>query len=269
MKFFDPESVKAITPQNPYGRSPDGRPRVPDELLERMKQVTTEEAWRVLYNAGYQYQFAGGWTTLHPERVMVGRALTATVVPLRPDLDAVVNGVGAQEGRVGTQNNWVIQSVVKGDVVVVDVFGKLRDGPFVGDNLSSAVQSRGGAGLVIEGAVRDVQRMINLPDINVYCRGFDPTPRKDITLVHMNGVTRIGEATCLPGDVVLGTRTGVLFIPPHMVEKILQFSEDTRIRDQFAQQRLAEGRYSTGQVDKFDWAPEIEADFREWKKTSK
>jgi regulator of RNase E activity RraA len=269
MRFGHPDDVKAITPLNPFGRSKDGRPMVPEELLERMKQVTTEEAWGVLKDRGYDYQFEGNWVNLHPERVMVGRAITAIMVPVRPDLNDVVEAVGKVEGRHGTQNNWVIHTVGKDDVVIVDLFGKLRYGTFVGDNLSTAVRTSGGAGLVIDGGIRDTQRVFNLPDINVFCRGFDPTPLREVTLISLNGPARIGHATVLPGDVVLGTREGVIFIPPHLVEEVLASSQEVRIRDQFVQQRMAEGKYSSGQIDMRSWTPEIEADYQEWKKAYK
>jgi len=178
----------------------------------------------------------------------------------------VVNAQGEREGRHGSQNNWVIHTVGDRDVVVVDLFGKVKWGTFVGDNLSTAVRAQGGAGLVLDGGIRDTIRVYALPDINVFCRGFDPTPIRNVTLLSLNGPTRIGQATCLPGDVVLGTRGGVIFIPPHLVEEVVTASEDTRIRDQFGQQRLREGKYTSGQIDVSVWEDHIEADFQEWLK---
>ena len=266
MKFGDPEEVIAITPLNPFDRLPDGRPKVPDDLLERMKLVTTEEAWRVLSQHGYNFQIEEDWLNLHPDRVMVGRAITATMMPLRPDLNDVVNAQGEKEGRHGSQNNWVIHTVGKNDVVVVDEAGKVQWGTFVGDNLSTAVMTHGGAGLVIDGGIRDTQRIYQLPSINVFCRGVDPTPIRDLTLVGLNAPTRIGQAICMPGDVVLGTRGGLVFIPPHLAEEVVTSSEETRIRDQFGQQRIGEGKYSSGEIDVNVWEPHIEEDFKQWLK---
>jgi regulator of RNase E activity RraA len=267
MKFYDPDYVISLTPLNPFDRFEDGRPRVPDDLLDRVKPVTLEEAWAVLRKHGYEYQFEGNWVNMHPERKMVGRAVTATVVPFRPDLDEVVNAQGKREERYGTQNNWVIQTVVERDVVVVDEFGKVRWGGFVGDNLSFAVWNQGGSGLVIDGGTRDTARMYELPDINVYCRGYDPSPRRDITLISLNGPTRIGQATCLPGDVVLGSRGGVIFIPPHLVEEVVITSEELRTRDEFARLRMKEKKYTNAEIDLEVWADHIEADYQTWLKT--
>jgi len=266
VRFGAYEDVADLTPLNPFDRSGDGRPRVPDDLLERMKLVTIEEAWRVLSNHGYDYQFEGNWVNLHPDRVMVGRAITATMVPLRPDLNDVVNTQGESEGRHGSQNNWVIQTVAEKDVVVVNLFGKVKQGTFVGDNLSTAVHGQGGAGLVIDGGIRDTAGVNELPDINVFCRGFHPTGIKNLTLISLNGPTRIGQATVLPGDVVLGTLGGLIFIPPHLVEEVIETSEDIRVRDKFGKQRLREGKYTSGQIDVRVWEEHIETDFQEWLK---
>jgi len=266
MRFSNREDVISITPLNPFDRFDDGRPKVPDDLIKRMKLVTVEQAWSVLMKHGYNYQFEGNWINLHPDRVLVGRAITTTMVPLRPDLNDVVKAQGEREGRHGSQNNWVIHTVGENDVVVVNLFGKVKYGTFVGDNLSTAVSSQKGTGLVIDGGIRDTVGVHDdLPDINVFCRGFDPTGIRDVTLISLNGPTRIGQATVLPGDIVLGSLTGLIFIPPHLVEEVVLTSEDISIRDQFGKQRLREGKYTSGQIDTV-WEDDIEADFQEWYK---
>lgn len=267
MKLIRPEQVIELTPLNPYDRLPDGRPRVPDEFLERMKKVTLEQAWHVLNEHGYTNQSDGTFLNLHPERVMVGRALTATMVPRRSDLNDIVLAQGKSEGRHGPPNAWVIDMAGSKDVVVVDIFGKVVWGTFIGDNLGAAVRASGGAGLVLDGGIRDTQRVYDLPDINVFCRGFDGSHLRETTLASVNGTTRIGMATVLPGDVVLGTRAGLIFIPPHLVEEVLADAEEVNLRDQFAQVRIGEGEYNSGQIDVRVWADEIEADYQEWRKS--
>ncbi len=257
------DSVVELTRLNPFGRSPDGRPRVPDELLERVKPVTTEEAWSVLRKQGYNFQFEGNWFQTHPERILVGRAVTAMMVPRRPDFHDFVEETGKKDGRIGGQNSWVIDTLLPGDVMVVDMFGKIKDGTFVGDNLSTALRARTRAGAVINGGIRDFQGVSQLTDVAIFCRGLHPTAIADTTLVGVNIPIRIGEATVLPGDVVLGTPTGVIFIPPHLVQQVVERSEDIRMRDRFGKQRLSEGRYTPGQIDQA-WASEIENDYAKW-----
>ena len=263
--FNDPERVRALTPDNPFDRLADGRPCVPDELLERLRLVTNDEAWGVIEKGhDYHFQFEGGWRHLQEDVVLVGRAVTAAFVPKRPDLHGVVQATGEREGRSGGQNTWVIDSLQPGDVLVVDLFGKVEDGTFIGDNLATAARARTGTGMVINGGIRDFERVDELKDFPVYCRGVHPSAIADVTLVQVNGPIRIGNATVMPGDAVLGTREGITFIPPHLLQEVVQRSEDTRQRDVFGKQRLAEGVYTSGEIDVSTWAGHIEADYQEW-----
>ncbi len=262
------ESIIELTRLNPFDRFPDGRPHVPDDLVERMKNVTTEQAWGVMRGNSYNNQFEGNWFRSHPERTLVGRAVTAMMVPKRPDLNDLVEETGKAEGRKGGQNSWVIDTLKPGDVMVVDMFGKVKNGTFVGDNLSTSLRAHTKAGAVIDGGVRDFQGILELPDIVIFCRGIDPTAIEDSTLVGINIPIRIGQATVLPGDVVLGTVTGVVFVPPNLVQKVVEISEDIGMRDTFGKQRLMEGRYTPGEIDT-KWIEPIEQDYQNWLKEKK
>lgn len=264
MKIFArPEDVIALTPNNPFDRYPDGRPRIPDDFIERLRLVTTEEAWGTMRKHGYHHQFEGNWLRTHPEQVLVGRALPCCMMPTRPDLHTVVEAQGKAENRIGGQNSWVIDELQMGDVLVVDLFGKIQDGTFVGDNLSTSVRTRTRAGAVINGGIRDLQGISQLTDVTFYHRGMDPSAIKDVTLVGVNMPTRIGNVTVMPGDAVLGTPTGVIFIPPHLIQEVVERSEDIRVRDDFGKMRLQEGKYTPGEIDR-TWSEAIEADFQAW-----
>jgi len=268
MRFTAKEDVIALTPRNPYERFDDGRPRVPDELLARMKSVGMEEAWKVLQDHGYYNQFEGNWHILHPERTIVGRAMTVTLVPARPDLSEVVTAQGEREGMDQVPNRWPLDAVRENDVVAVDIFGKVQWGSFVGDCLAAGVASQGGLGLVIAGGIRDPQAIYDMPDFNLYCRGYDPTFMKETVVISWNGPTRIGQATVLPGDVVMGNRAGVMFIPPHLVEEVIATGENIHTRESFIRQMLREHRYRAKEVytGEDQWRPEVKADFEKWKK---
>ena len=270
MVFRSPGQIAALTPANPFGRGADGRPSVPADLLERMKLVTNDEAWGVLERGhNYHFQFEGGWYNLHPDRVLVGRAVTVRMVPIRPDLQAVVEETGKAQGRSGGQNTWVIDELQEGDVLVVDLFGKIEDGTFIGDNLGTAIHARAKTGLIVDGGIRDLERVLELPDFSVFCRGAHPSAIYDVTLAEVNGPIRIGNATVLPGDVVLGTREGVTFIPPHLAEAVVTRSEDVRQRDVFGKWSIAQGMFTSGQIDVSTWAEEIEAAYNNWLPTYK
>ena len=267
MKLINPENIRELTSLNPFDRFPDGRPKVPDDLLQRMEKVTTEEAWGVIRSHGYEHQFEGDWFNLRPERILVGRAVTGRYVPTRPDLNDVVQKEGQENDRVGGQNSWVIDTLVEGDVIVIELFGKIVRGTFAGDNLSTAIAANtGGRGMVIDGGIRDYQRIAEIENLTGFVKGLHPTAIGEVTLTEINGPVRIGEATVLPGDVVLGTPTGVLFVPPHLVEEVVERSEDIRLRDYWGKAQIAAGIYTPGEIDR-KWEDHIETAFTEWCKT--
>jgi 4-hydroxy-4-methyl-2-oxoglutarate aldolase len=258
------EDIVTITRKNPFDRFADGRPKVPDDLLERMKEVTVEEAWGVMKKHGYHYQHTpADWMNIHPERVLVGRAVTCTYVPMRPDLHEVVEEWGKARGSVGLHNSFVIDTLVEGDVLVVDLFGKVKEGTFAGDNLGTAIANKTKRGMIIDGGIRDLVRLSEIPDIAVFARGVDASAIKDVTLVGLNCPILVGGATVLPGDVVLGSISGIAFIPPHLVQEVVESSELVRVQDYWGQMRIREGRYTSGQVDG-NWTDGMRADFEAW-----
>jgi regulator of RNase E activity RraA len=269
MKFDNREDIIQITPLWKGERFPNGRPKVPTDILRRMRRITLEEAWGPIWGRGYKYQFEGDFKMIHPNKVMVGRAVTAVMVPMRPDLNDYLLKYGQQEeGRKGYFNAWVIDSLQEDDVLVVDMFDKIYRGTFVGGNLSTAVAARTKrGGSVIWGGIRDVQQVMEIDSIQTFYRGNDPTGIGDVTLVGMNTPCRIGRATCMPGDVVLGTPAGVLFIPPHLAETSVVSAEKSHVRDVFGFTRLEEKRYTTAQIDA-RWTLKIWEDFAEWFKSS-
>lgn len=267
MNILNPiESVQQLTRLWSGDRDRYGRPLVSDDLLERMKLVTTEEAWAVLRKHNYHLQFIGNWFQTHPNHILVGCAVTAMMVPFRPDLNELVEDLGKEMGGIGGQNSWVIDTLEVNDVMVVDMFGKIKNGTFVGDNLATSVARRTEAGAVLHCGIRDYQGIRDLENVNFFCRGLDPTAIADTTLAGINIPIRIEEATILPGDIVLGTPTGVIIIPSHLAQEVVEWSEDIRVRDEFGKQRLSEGKYTPGEIDVGTWADHIEADFQEWKK---
>jgi len=268
MKFDNDEDIIQLTPKWEGERFNNGRPRVSDDILERMEKVATEEAWSVLWQNGYKFQFQGNWLRTHGNKVLVGRAVTATMVPARPDLnDSLLEYGQKKEGRIGFFNSWVIETLQADDVMVVDIFGKIFEGTFCGGNLSSTVATRTKRGQVIYGGIRDLQQIMDMENMQTFYTGCDPTPIRDVTLVGLNTPCRIGQAICLPGDVVLGTASGVLFIPPHLAEECVLNAEKTQLREIFGFQRIREGTYTSAQMDT-KWTDSIEADFSNWRITN-
>ncbi|WP_422349861.1 RraA family protein [Flagellimonas sp.] len=259
------EQILFLTPQWQGERFDDGRPKVADDVLERMKKVTIEEAWGVLRNEGYHNQFEGGWQPLHDDVVVVGRALTVQYMPNRPDVATVIKENGTKEGRIGNTNSWPIDMLSEGDVYVADAFGKIVDGTLIGDNLGNSIYAKSKTGVVFNASSRDMEGLSEIEGFNAFVRGWHPSFLTEVMLLGINQPIRMGAATVLPGDVVLAKKEGVVFVPSHLAEKVVVTSEVVRLRDLFGISRLKEGKYTPGQIDN-KWTDEIEKDFSGWLK---
>lgn len=258
-----PEQVKALTAAWKGERFPDGRPKVPDALLQRLKKISIEEAWGILRNKGYQNQFEGDWLLLRDNQVMTGRVVTAQYMPLRPDLDQLVKDKGKAEGRIGGTNTWPIDVLTTGDVYVADGYGKIVDGTLIGDNLGNSIYAKSKNGVVFYGSVRDMEGLEEIDGFTAWVKGYDPSYIQQMMLAGINVPIRVGRATVLPGDVVLAKKGGVIFIPAHLVEEVVLNAEFIALRDQFGHQRLREGKYTPGQIDR-QWTDDIKKDFLQW-----
>ena len=259
MHFNSREDIIALTPLWKGERFPDGRPKVPDACLQAMQKMTLEELWKPIFVKGYISQFEGDLKVLHDDgRKLIGRAVTASYVPTRPDLFDVTMEQGAKEERKGTFNQWVIDSLVEGDVAVIDMYDKIYKGTFLGGNLTTAIKNRTkNGGAVVWGGIRDTQQMKQVPDVQVYYRGIDPTPIREFIIKDFNAVTRIGKATVLPGDIVYGGGGGVLFIPSHLAEEVVYGAAKTHVKDDFGFMMITEGKFTTAQIDKNTWSEEM------------
>jgi len=244
-------------------RLDDGRPRVPDGLLKRLKNISIEEAWGILRSEGYNNQFESGWEMLHPEEPFVGRALTAQYMPLRPGYNNRIMDMGHNEGRIGASNSWPIDMLKEGDVYVADAFGKIVDGTLIGDNLGNSIYAKSKTGVIFNGGSRDLEGLEKIEGFNAFVRGWDPSFLRETMLTGINVPVRIGNVTVFPGDVVLAKKEGVIFIPPHLLEKVVINAEFIALRDTFGHQRLKEGTYTPGQIDG-RWSDEIKEDFLKW-----
>ena len=265
------EELIFLTPLWKGERFADGRPKVPDAILNRMKRVTLEEAWAVLKGDNFKHQYEDGWLSINPDSVMVGRAVTAIFMPGRPDIHRSIDDRGhTKDGRIKSQNAWPVALLVKRDVYVVDQFGAHEDGPTIGDNVGMAIFTNSGNGIIYDGAIRDISGLKEIKSFTSLYRSYHPShhlnnPDGDLntTLIGINQPTRIGHATVVPGDVVLARDGAVIFIPPHLAEKVVKTSEIVRLRDMFGHLRLREKKYSAGQIDN-KWSDDIEKDFSQW-----
>jgi regulator of RNase E activity RraA len=243
-------------------RFPDGRPKISDDLLERAKHIMIDDAWTVLKNEGYLNQFDGGWKTVNTT-TMTGRALTAMYLPSRPDVEKNIKARGATQGRKGNTNAWPIDILTKGDLYVADAYGKISGGSIMGATLANSIYSKTGNGVVFNGAARDLQEITNIKGFNAFVRDFHPSFLEEMVLMGLNTPIRIGNSVVLPGDLVIATMEGVLFVPAHMAEQVVSTSEFVIRKDKFGFEMVRTGKYTTGEIDS-QWTDEIKSEFVKW-----
>jgi regulator of RNase E activity RraA len=265
--MFTKDQLIAITSEWKGERFPDGRPKVPDEVLDKLGSVAAEEAWSTLRSAGYNLQFEGNFKTVNVKPGsprLVGRVVTGAFVPLRPDFNSYIVDNAKKEGRVSKgQNSWVIDTLIKRDVMVIDLFGKIEDGTIIGDNLGTSIMTKTGTGLVVDGSIRDVTGNAEIEGFQVYARGFHPSALREVTLAGINIPIRIGHVTVLPGDIVVSDAEGLTFIPPHLAQRVADEAERTHMVDDWGHKMLRELKYTPGQIDT-QWTPAMIEEFNKY-----
>jgi 4-hydroxy-4-methyl-2-oxoglutarate aldolase len=252
--------------QSPFERFPDGRPKVPDNLLRQARELSSEEVWEVLQEKGFNNQYADGFRILHPDKPMVGRAFTVQFMPQRPDLEHIANSKAKELGLPHLTNQTAIDMLQPGDVLVVDIFGKKVGGTVVGDNLFFYVMTATkGGGLVVDGSIRDLNGISEI-DMPAYFKDVDPTPIDNVMLTGINVPIRIGGVTVMPGDLVVGDREGVYFIPPQFVQEVLDRADEIRIHDEWTKKKFAEGKYKSSEIYSTPKDPTLIQEYQEYLK---
>lgn len=261
---FSKQDLVDYTAKEPFERFIDGRPKVPNELVERARDLNSEEIWATLHEKGYNNQFADGFQILHPGKPLVGRAFTVQFMPLRQDVDQVAQQKAKERGLPRLTNQTAIDMLQPGDVLVVDIFGKKVDGTIVGDNLFYYVmEATKGGGLVVDGSIRDLNGIseINMP---AYFKSADPTPIGNVMLTGINVPIRIGNVTVMPGDLAVGDREGVYFIPPQFVKEVLDRADEIRIHDEWTKKKFNEGKHKSSEIYSTPKDPKLLEEYQEY-----
>jgi 4-hydroxy-4-methyl-2-oxoglutarate aldolase len=263
---FSKQDLIDYTATNPFDRFPDGRPKVPDELIERARELSSEEVWAVLQEKEFNNQFADGFQVLHPGKTMVGRVFTVQFMPLRADVEDVAEKNAKSRGIQRLSNQFAIDMLQPGDVLVVDLFGKKVGGTIVGDNLFYYVmKATHSGGLVVDGSIRDLDGIVEI-DMPAYFRSTDPTPIGNVMLTGINVPVRIGGVTVMPGDLAVGDREGVYFIPPQFVKEVLDHADVTHIHDEWTKKKFAEGKYKSSEIYSSPSDPRLQQEYQEYLK---
>jgi len=262
-------------------RFPDGRPKVSDDIIRRMKYVSVTEAWQTLNGLSdavgqvdisfgetrrstYSNQYYGEMKLMRDEVTICGRASTIQFLPYRPDLNGLVQQQGNKDGRGRGQYTWGVDQLQDGDCYVANVCEGILDASHVGDNLGTTIWTKSHNGAVIRGTLRDLPGNLSVnPQWNVMVRDFRPQANSSNLVIGVNCPLQIGYVTVMPGDVVLGTREGVVFIPPQHALRVVETSEKTRMQDNWAHRGVKEGRFTAQQADG-SYTPEMNKEFTQW-----
>jgi len=263
---FSKQDLIDYTAGNPFDRFADGRPKVPDELLDRARDLSSEEVWAVLQAKGFNNQYADGFQVLHPGKTMVGRVFTVQFMPLRSDVEDIANQKAKARGIQRLNNQAAIDLLQPGDVLVVDLFGKKVNGTIVGDNLFYyLMKATHGGGLVVDGSIRDLDGLSEI-DMPGYFRFADPTPIGNVMLTGINVPVRIGGVTVMPGDLAVGDREGVYFIPPQFVKEVLDRADEIHIHDEWTKKKFDEGKYKSSEIYSTPSDPKLLQEYQEYLK---
>jgi 4-hydroxy-4-methyl-2-oxoglutarate aldolase len=258
------EQMIEYTPANPFPRFPDGRPKVPDALIERARGLSSEEVFAILPGKNFRNQYEGGFRILHPEKRMVGRAFTVQFMPFRPDLDEAINAKAKAAGLDRMYNQVPIDMLQPGDVLVVDLFGRAEGGTIVGDNLFYYVmKATQGGGLVVDGAIRDLDGISGM-DMPAYFRSVHPSAIANVVITGINVPVRIGNATVMPGDLVVGDSEGVYFIPPALVQAVVDNSDIIHVHDEWTRMKFDEGKYKSSEIYGTPKDPALKKEYEEY-----
>lgn len=260
------EQLIELSAQSPYERFPDGRPKVPDAQIERARGLSAEDVWAVLPGKGFRNQYEDGFRILHPGTKLVGRAFTVQFMPVRPDVEGVLNDRASKAGLPRPSNQFAIDQLQAGDVLVVDLFGKQEGGTIIGDNLFYYVmKTTKTGGVVVDGSVRDLEGLSQIP-MPAYFRHAHPTPIGQVMLTGINVPVRIGEVTVMPGDLVVGDREGVYFVPPALVDELLDKADEIHIHDEWTKKKFDEGKYKSAEIYGSPKDPALKKEYEEYLK---
>ncbi len=260
------EQMVEWTSQNPFDRFPDGRPKVPDALIERARGLSSEEVFAILPGKGFRNQYEDGFHVLHPDKKLVGRAFTVQFMPLRPDLESVINDKAKAAGQGRMYNQVPMDMLQPGDVLVVDLFGQKEGGTIVGDNLFYyLMKGAHAAGLVVDGAVRDLDGISGM-EMPAYFRSVHPSYLTNVIITGINVPIHIGNATVMPGDLVLGDSEGVYFIPPALVQQVVDNADVVHIHDEWTRKKFDEGKYKSRDIYGSPSDPALKKEYEEYLK---
>lgn len=207
------------------------------DLVERVKEIGAATASATLAHMGLRNCFISGVPSWTPGITIAGPAVTMQCLPKREDLF----GEGEYEDVEKQLHRHVLYQVEKGDVVVVDARGDMDSGIF-GDMMSTYFKGKGGAGMVIDGCVRDWGKIKEL-EIPMWLKGVTPNYHAQTNIFpHAVNVTiACGNTTVVPGDIIVADDDGAVCVPVALAEQVVEKAHKDHGWEGFSKEKLLAG----------------------------
>jgi regulator of RNase E activity RraA len=202
-----------------------------------------------------------GPVSQNPGKAIVGPALTLQFMPKREDL----YGEGEYSDPEKQLHRHVLYHVQEGDIVVVDARGDMSAGVF-GDMMSTYFKGRGGAGIIVDGCLRDYPNLKKL-DLPLWLRGWTPNFHTQTGLMPfaVNVPIACGGVTVIPGDIIIADDDGAVVLPVALAPEVIEKSRHHHEWEEFSRMKLMQGaplqRYYPLHAD-------AEGEYQEWRKAN-
>jgi 4-hydroxy-4-methyl-2-oxoglutarate aldolase len=194
-------------------------PKVGPQLVEAFRALPAATVYEA---AGQRGMVSPAIRPVYPEAKLCGPALTVKC-------------------HIG--DNLMIHKAVSiaqpGDVLVISIGNDVQSGAW-GEILTTAAQSRGVAGVVIDGAVRDAEATLRRR-FPIFSRGLavGATMKRNLGLI--NHPLVCGNMYVEPGDLIIGDIDGVVVVPRERCAEVLRASQEREERERVLMEKIAKG----------------------------
>ncbi len=233
--------------------------RPPREWVEALQHIGAATTASTIAHMGIRSPYMVGPIARSPGKAIAGPALTLQCMPKREDLF----GEAEYADPESQLHRHVLYHTQPGDVVVVDARGDMKSGIF-GDMMLTYFKGKGGAGVVIDGCIRDYPKVQRL-DLGLWLNGVTPNyhAQTDIIPYAVNVPVACGGVFVMPGDIIVADDDGVVVVPVAMAEKVIAEASAHHDWEEFSRERLFEG----GDLRRYyPLHPDAEPEYEAWKK---
>lgn len=237
----------------------DAPGRSDPELVAQLSQVSSATACAKLHGQGIRRTFVSGPRPLAPGQRIAGRARTLQFMPQRED---IASGLGQEYVERHTALWAVLEAVEPGDVLVVQAFGSTHTGCF-GDMLVRYFQRKGGAGIVVDGCIRDAPR-VRETGVPIWSTGVTPhyASQSELFPWAYDVPVAVGGALVLPGDLMLADDDGPVVVPRRRAPEVVAAAREHEQWERFSRRRIEEGG---ALADYYPLTAASRAEYEQWR----